>query len=138
MESIDSIDWQPSSLPALKIEQPAGSDQLLIRIITPTRSTDLTSKLFEVLDEESLDILHSHKSSNQEKLLHSIRVKVINLTADLFLLLPVILILCKPFSYFRQIVNQFRIIYGQLRSILLGNCSLEFFFIFYLSLLALI
>ena len=76
MESIDSIDWQPSSLPAVKIEQPGGSDQLLIRIITLKRSTDLTSKLYEVLEEESLEILNSHRSNTQEKVLHSIRVKV--------------------------------------------------------------
>ena len=86
MQSIDSIDWQPSSLPAVKIEQPGGSDQLLIRVITAKRSTDLTSKLFEVLEEENLDVLHSHKSCSKEKILHSIRVKVIHITADYFLL----------------------------------------------------
>ena len=78
MQSIDSIDWQPSSLTVVKIEQPGGSDQLLIRIITLKRSTDLTSKLYEVLEEESLEILNSHRSNTQEKVLHSIRVKVIH------------------------------------------------------------
>ena len=92
MQSIHSIDLQPSSLPAVKIEQPGGSDQLLIRVLTPKRSTDLTSKLFEVLVEESLDVLHSHKSSSKEKILHSIRVKVRHITADSFLLRLVILI----------------------------------------------
>jgi hypothetical protein len=77
VESIDSTDWQPSSLPALRIEQPGGSDQLLIRIITLRRSTDHTSKLFEVLEEENLDVLHSHRSSTKEKVLHTVQVKVL-------------------------------------------------------------
>lgn len=76
MESIDSTDWPPSSLPAMRIEQPGGSDQLLIRIITLKRSTHLTSKLVEVLEEENLDVLHVNRFSIQEKILHTIQVKV--------------------------------------------------------------
>jgi len=77
MESIDSTDWQQLSLPALRIEQPGGSDQLLIRIITLKRSTDLTSKLFEVLEEENLDVLHFNRFSTEETILHTIQVKVV-------------------------------------------------------------
>ena len=83
MHSIDSIDWQPSSFPALKIERPDGSDQLLITIITPKCSTNLTSKLYEVLDEEILDVLQSDISSTKERVLHLIRVNVIHVTADI-------------------------------------------------------
>ena len=124
MQSIDSIDWQPSSLPAVKIEQPGGSDQLLIRVITPKRSTDLTSKLFEVLVEEILDILHSHKSSSKEKILHSIRVKVRHITADSFLLRLVILIRS---SHSKSIKHSLGLL-----STLLGNCSLEIFVILFM------
>jgi len=77
VESIDSTDWQPSTLPALKIDQARGSDQLSIRIMTSKRSTALTSRLYEVLEEEGLDVLHSHRSSTKDKVLHSIQVKVL-------------------------------------------------------------
>lgn len=77
MESIDSTDGQPLNLPAVRIEQPGGSDQLLIRIITLKRSTHLTSKLFEVLEEENLDVFHVNRFCVQEKILHTIQVKVL-------------------------------------------------------------
>ena len=73
-------DWQPPSLPAVKIEQAGGSNQLLIKIMTLRRSTDLTPQLFEVLEEESLDVLDFNRSPNEDRELNSIKVKVIHIS----------------------------------------------------------
>lgn len=108
VESADSPYWKPSNFPALRIDMPNGSDQLLIRIITLKHSTALTSELFEILENESLEVLRCDISSTKEKNLHSIfQVKVIRSSSHSNII---------SFSFFFQsksilhnLVNHFRI-----------------------------
>jgi len=76
VESIDTTDWQPASLPAVRIQQPGGSDELLIGVMTPTPSTGPSSSLFAVLENASVSVLCSRRSFTNERVLHSILVSV--------------------------------------------------------------
>lgn len=77
VQSVDSTDWQPSGFPAVRVDQRDGSDELLIRIITLKPSTNVTSNLYDLLENESLDVQQYNMTSTQDKVLLSIQVKVL-------------------------------------------------------------